>query len=398
MEQFLKRTWAEIDLDAVKHNFLKIRESINPKSKIMCVVKADAYGHGAEFLSKEYQTLGADWFSVSNIDEAMQLRDCGITKPILILGYTPVTEAPKLAQFSISQAVLSEEYAEELSKVAVQNEITVKVHVKLDSGMARIGLVCHDEMLCDQTTRSLEKIYHKKGLELEGLFTHFAVSDEGKDGEIATKKQYQNFMRVVNRFQEKGYKIPLCHCCNSGAILDYPEMDLDMVRAGIILYGLLPSIKTRNQLDFKPVMQLKTVISQLKTVKGHTPVSYGGTFVTTRQTKIASVPIGYADGYFRSFSNRSEMLVRGKRVPVIGRVCMDQLMLDVTDVSQVEEGDVVTVFGKDGSEEISASDLAKLADTISYEIICLLGKRVPRVYLKDGKTVGQLNYIYHRDA
>lgn len=393
MRGYLKRTWVEVDLEAIAYNYLEIRKRLPAESKMMCVVKADAYGHGAEFLTKEYESLGADWFAVSNIEEAIQLRDIGVSKPILILGYTPVCEAETLSKFSIAQAVLSEEYAVKLSEAAKLLGKRISVHIKVDSGMSRIGIACQCDSECEQAANCVKKIHELPGLFVEGIFTHFAVSDCGDLGKMQTEAQYTRFTKVVNLLKTSGYDIPLCHCSNSGAILDYSGMRLNMVRAGIILYGLMPSENIANKIRLKPAMQLKTVISQIKTVDKNTAVSYGGTFVTNRKTRIATVPIGYADGYLRCFSNRAEMLLHGKRVPVIGRVCMDQLMIDVTDVDQACEGDCVTVFGNDGDEFISVDDLASLADSINYEIICLLGKRVPRIYMKNGRLSGQLNYI-----
>lgn len=393
MNTFLRRTWAEIDLDAVKHNYNQIRKSVNPSTKIMCVVKADAYGHGATFLAKEYESLGADWFAVSNIDEAMQLRGCAITKPILILGYTPVCMAGVLAENNISQAILSEKYAIELSNYARKCGVSVNAHIKIDTGMSRIGLMCQDISRDYSVIDSAKRICEIDNINVQGIFTHFAVSDDGEEGRKNTIYQYNNFMFVVNSLRDMGYKLPLCHCGNSGAIIDYKDMNLDMVRAGIILYGLSPSKKLEGKLDLKPVMQLKSVVSQLKDIEDGTTVSYGKTFTAKGKRKIATVPIGYADGYSRGFSNKAKMIINGKRVPVIGRVCMDQLMLDVTDVEDVREGSVVTVFGTDNSTEVSVNELAGIINTINYELICLVGKRVTRVYMKDGNQVGQFNYI-----
>ncbi len=389
MEDFLKRTWAEVDLNAIEHNFKVIRSAVNKKSLIMCVIKADAYGHGSTFLAKEYENLGADWFGVSNIEEALQLRENGIKKPILILGYTPISSIEKLADYNISQAVLSLEYANSLSDASEKLGLNIKVHIKIDSGMSRIGLVCHDDNSLNKAVNDIIDISKLKGITIEGMFTHFSVSDDGKDGEAYTKEQFDRFKFVIDKVRISGIDVPLCHCCNSGAIIDYPEMNLDMVRAGIILYGLSPSSKTKNKLNLKPAMKLKTVISLLKYIEPGSAVSYGRTFISDKKIKVATVPIGYADGYSRAFSNKSQMIVCNKRVNVIGRVCMDQLILDVSDVSDIHEGSIVTVFG----DELTVDELANIANTINYEIVCLVGKRVPRIYIKDNKTVGQLNYI-----
>lgn len=393
MNSFLKRTWAEINLDAIAHNYHAIRECIPSDSKMMCVIKADAYGHGAQWIAKEYEKLGAEWFAVSNFAEALQLRGAGITTPILILGYTPVEMAKELCEHHISQAVFSEDYAKRLSYHAQKSGVTVKIHIKLDTGMTRIGLMCQDEEQCDGAVDAAERIARMESFVPEGIFTHFAVADEAEDGEACTLAQFRCFTRAVDELRRRGVEIPLRHCCNSGAILDYPQMSLDMVRCGIILYGLLPSSKIRRQIDLRPAMQLKSIVSLLKTVEPGTAVSYGRIFHTQRPTRIATVPIGYADGYSRNLSERAHMLVHGKRVPIVGRICMDQLMLDVTEVDGVREGDIVTVFGQDHGAVISVEELSSLCGTINYETVCLIGKRVPRIYYQGGNMVGELDYI-----
>lgn len=394
MNPFLKRAWAQIDLNALQYNYNVVKSRINPKSKIMCVVKADAYGHGAKRLSKEFSKLGADWFAVSNLEEAMQIRKAGVNKPILILGYTPVNMVKILSDNNISQAAISEEYAKKLSLTAEKINKKVKIHIKLDTGMNRIGILNQNDIQRKNAVKAIENILNMNGVIVEGLFTHFAVADEGIDGEEYTRMQYKNFKCVISDLKQKGIKIPLCHCCNSAAIIDYPDMNMDMVRPGIILYGLLPSNNLKSKLNLKPVMQLKSTVSLVKEVDAGVKISYGGDFIANKNMKIATVPIGYADGYPRYMSGKGEMIIRGKRAKIVGRICMDQLMLDVTDIDKVKQGDIVTVLGSEIDNSISASDIAKINNTINYEIICLVGKRVPRIYYKDGKFVGQLNYIY----
>ena len=394
MNPFLKRAWAQIDLNALQYNYNVVKSMINPKSKIMCVVKADAYGHGAKRLSKEFSKLGADWFAVSNLEEAMQIRKAGVNKPILILGYTPVNMVQVLSDNNISQAAISEDYAKKLSLRAEKINKKIKVHIKLDTGMNRIGILDQNDIQRKNAVKSIENILNMSGLIVEGLFTHFAVADEGIDGEDYTRMQYDNFKCVISDLKEKGIKIPLCHCCNSAAIIDYPDMDMNMVRPGIILYGLLPSNKLKSKLRLKPVMQLKSTVSLVKEIDAGVKISYGGNFISDKKMKIATVPIGYADGYPRYMSGKGEMIVKGKRAKIVGRICMDQLMLDVTDIDGVNQGDIVTVLGGEKESRISANDIADINNTINYEIICLVGKRVPRIYYKDGKFVGQLNYIY----
>jgi alanine racemase len=393
MREFVKRTWAEIDLDCVEYNYHQIRAQLKPGCRMMCVVKADAYGHGAQRLACEYERLGAEWFAVSNIEEAVQLRDAGVRRPILILGYTPPQLANELCDYRISQAVLSSEYAVQLSQYAAPLERQVPVHIKVDTGMSRIGLMCRTMDQAAGVAQQVARIAALPGLKLEGLFTHFAKADEAESGQTATAEQFDCFQAVDKALTLMGVPVPLRHCGNSGAVLDYPQTHLDMVRPGIILYGLAPSDAMMGRLPLKPVMQLKSIVSLVKTVEAGTAVSYGGTFVAKRETRIATVPIGYADGYPRGLSGRAEMLVCGKRAPVIGRVCMDQLMLDVTEIPQACEGEAVTVFGSDQGETLSVDEVAHLNGTINYEMVCLVGKRVPRIYLRRGEVVGELNYI-----
>ena len=398
MEEFLKRTWAEVDLDALAHNYTEIRSAVRPQTKICCVVKADAYGHGAPRIAREMQKMGADWFGVSNLEEAIQLRGCGIDRPILILGYTPPEYAEKLSRLDVAQAVLSLDYGKRLSEYAQQAGTRVRAHIKIDTGMSRIGFLYQDLERDRASLDEIEQVCRLPGLDAEGIFTHFAVSDDGTDGENYTLHQYGCFKEAIEDLQNRGIHFRLRHCSNSGAVLDYPELQLDMVRPGVILYGLSPSGKMRRPLDLRPVMELKTVISQLKKVPVGTKVSYGCEFVTERETVLATVPIGYADGYPRSLHNRADMLVAGRRARVVGRVCMDQLMLDVTDIPGVQEGMTATVFGTDGEETLPVDELARLNGTIHYEMVCLVGKRVPRIYLRGGEQVGLLNYICPPEA
>ncbi len=393
MSSFLRRTWAEVDIDAVKHNFKEIRKAVSPDAKIMCVIKADAYGHGAIFLGKLYEELGAGYFAVSNIEEALQLRENGITLPVLILGFTPACMAKELADNNISQAVFSEEYAKELSDEALKNDVNVKIHIKLDTGMSRIGFMYQNKERDGDSVSQIERACKFSNLSCEGIFTHFAVSDEADEGREETLRQFDCFSSAVNKLREDGFEFPIVHCSNSGAIIDYKQAHFNCVRAGIILYGLSPSAKLSQKLDLRPAMQIKSVIAQVKTVEPGTPVSYGGTFVTAQPTKIATVPIGYADGYTRNLGNRAYMTVKGKKAPIIGRVCMDQLMLDVSDIENVRSGDEVTVIGDGSDNTMSFDEMAELTGTINYELVCLVGKRVPRVYIHHGKNVGVMDNI-----
>ena len=392
MTAFLRRTWAEVDSDAIKHNFRTIREAAG-NTDIMCVIKADGYGHGAVFLAQLYEKIGAARFAVSNIEEALQLRENGITLPILILGYTPAEMAAELSRNKIAQAVFSEDYACELSQCAVKAGVQVDIHIKLDTGMSRIGFMYQNPERDKDSVEQIKRCCSLPGLVTDGIFTHFAVSDEGDEGKKETEHQLYCFSDAVDKLKSAGITFNIVHCSNSGAIIDYKKARFDCVRAGIILYGRSPSGKLSGKLDLKPAMQIKSVIAQIKTVSSDTAVSYGGTFVTSHPTVIATVPIGYADGYTRSLSNRAYMTVNGKKANVIGRVCMDQVMIDITDIEGVKTGDEVIVIGDGNNNTLSFDDVAEMTGTINYEVVCLVGKRVPRVYLKHGENVGIMDCI-----
>ena len=381
--EFVKRTWAEISLDAVIHNFKEIKSKTG-NAKICCVVKADGYGHGAVMLSQVYEKLGADFFAVSNIDEGIELRDAGCTLPILILGYTPVTDASRRAQYNISQAVFSLGYAQALSDECTKAGVSVKIHIKADTGMSRIGFMCQQFPRDDNSIKEICEACALPNLIPEGLFTHFCVSDEGDEGRGFTQKQYDNFTYVRKALESEGLNIEICHCSNSGAIEDYGDTYCDMVRAGIILYGLAPSPKLYGKLNLRPAMTLKTSVAYVKELKKGADISYGRTFTAPKDMKIATVPIGYADGFVRSNAENGYMLVNGQKAKIVGRICMDQTMLDVTDIDYVEQGDEVVVFGTGEHGEPTADLIAKNTDTINYEVVCLVGKRVPRIYYKDG--------------
>lgn len=381
---FVKRTWAEISLDAIEHNFNAIKAKVSDKAKICCVIKADGYGHGAAELSRVYEELGADFFAVSNIDEGVEIRESGSKLPILILGYTPVSEAERLSQYDISQAVFSLEYAQALSEACVSADCTCKIHIKTDTGMSRIGFMCQEFPRDNSSVKEIYETCNLPKLVVEGLFTHFCVSDEAEEGRAFTNRQFENFTYVRNELKKLGLNIPICHCSNSGAIEDYDLTYCDMVRAGIILYGLAPSPKLAGKLDLKPAMTLKTSVAYVKTLKKGADISYGRTYTALSDMKIATVPIGYADGFIRQNAENGYMLVNGKKAKIVGRICMDQTMLDVTDIEDVKSGDEVIVFGSGENGEPTADILAKNTNTINYEVICLVGKRVPRIYYKHG--------------
>lgn len=381
----VKRTWAEISLNAIEHNYNVIRNKVADDTKVCCVIKADGYGHGAVELSQVYEKLGADFFAVSNIDEGIEIRKSGSKLPIVILGYTPVSEAENLAEYDISQAVFSLEYAKELSEKCVEEDCICKMHIKVDSGMSRIGFMCQEFPRDEYSIEEICEACCLPNLEVVGLFTHFCVSDEDAEGREFTNKQYENFIHVRDSLKKRGVDISVVHCSNSGAIEDYPETCCDMVRAGIILYGLAPSSKLADRLDLVPAMTLKTVVAFVKEVQKGATISYGRTFTADRKMKIATVPIGYADGFIRQNAKDGYMMVNGKKAKIVGRICMDQTMLDVTDIEDVKTGDEVVVFGTGENGEPTADSLAENTGTINYETVCLVGKRVPRIYIKDGK-------------
>ena len=353
---------------------------------LCCVIKADGYGHGAVMLAHLYEKLGADWFAVSNIEEAMQLRSAGIKKPVLILGYTPAECAEMLSENNISQAVYSLEYAEALNECAEKAGVKIKIHLKLDTGMSRIGLLCQSRSEDNKAVSDGFNICSMPSFETEGVFTHFAVADEGEDGEDFTINQFDNFMYTVKRLEQMGVKFKVRHCANSGAIEDYPQMHLDMVRAGIVLYGLAPSVKIKNPLDLQPVMELKSAVSHTKEIHPGMTVSYGRTYTADKTARLATIPVGYADGYVRSVAKDGYVLLHGKRAKIRGRICMDQCMVDISDIEDVKIGDAATVFGREKNAP-SADDIARWIGTINYEVTCIVGKRVARVYLKNNEVV-----------
>lgn len=392
MKEILRRTWAEIDLDALAQDFKAVRQAADQNAMVCCVVKADAYGHGAVRMAREFESLGADWFAVSNLEEALQLRLGGIEKPVLVLGYTPPEEAASLAKHRVSQCVYSLEYAQELSHFAVEAGVTVKIHVKIDTGMSRLGFYYQDISRDEATVKEVKTACTLPGLYPEGIFTHFAVSDEGKNGDSFTMRQFGCFKEMIESLLREDVSFEVRHCANSAAVFDYPLSHLDMVRAGIVIYGLYPSGELRNRPELSPVLSLRSVVSHVKTVQPGSTISYGRVFTADRQMKVATVPVGYADGYPRILATHgAQVLIGGKRCPILGRICMDQLMADVSALEEVKVGDLVTLIGRDGEEEITADELAEKEGSINYEVVCGLSKRVPRVYLKHG----QVDSIYN---
>lgn len=382
MESTLKRTWAEIDLDTLEHNYRTLRKHVGENVKFLGVVKADAYGHGAIPYSHLLEELGADYLAVSSLDEAMELRANDIHLPILILGYTPADQVGNLIDLQVTQAVTSPEAARAYSAEAVRHGGLLKVHMKLDTGMSRVGFLCQGDHF-DQAVADVTEACRLPGFDVEGVFTHFAVSDEPDKPESVeyTRNQLDLFRRTFEAVEANwGRKFAIHHCANTGATALWPDAWMDMIRPGLLQYGCG---EFAEQLGLKPVMTLKTNISIIKNYDAGTTVSYGRTFKAERPTRMGVVPYGYADGFFRSLSNRCRMMTDYGPAPQRGRICMDMCMIDLTDLPQVKEGDEVEIFGN----RISVNEVAALANTISYEITCAVSKRVPRVYIRHGKVV-----------
>ncbi len=387
---FLHRAWAEINLDNLAHNFSLIKKAAK-SSKVMSVVKADAYGHGAVEVARALSKAGADWFAVSNVEEALQLRQADISEPILILGTTPPEYAKILADNSISQTVFCTDYAKALSENAAKSGVKINIHIKLDTGMRRLGFNAEksDEVAAAAAACRLA------ALEPEGIFTHFASADKDGDADGSfTAKQFELYKAAVKAIESSGVDFRLHHCSNSAAMLTRPEMALDMVRAGIILYGLAPSQDVPID-GFKPVMSLHAAVSMVKRVKVGDEISYGRTYKAAKNITVATLPIGYADGYMRAFAG-SKVIVGGKYAENVGRICMDQMMIDVSGLD-VKVGDTVTLFGSKDGLAVSADELARRAGTINYEIVCLLSKRITRVYIEGGKEIGYKNLLNRED-
>lgn len=383
MKSTLKRTWAEINLDALEYNYKKIRAHIGKNVKFLGVVKADAYGHGAVMVSKKLASLGADYLAVSSIDEAMELRFNGITMPILVLGHTPKEQVDRLICFNITQAVTCEAKAEEYSAEALKYGGKLKIHIAVDSGMSRLGYLCADDFF----ENGVDGIVHAAnlpGLDAEGIFTHFAVADEnGEEQKKYTLSQLKLFTDVVSAAEKKlGRKFKLRHCANTGATVVYPESHLDMVRPGLLLYGYGEHAK---MLGLKPVMSLKTNVSTIKVFPAGTKISYGGTYTCPAKTRIGVVPYGYADGFMRVLSNNYSLLTQNGPAPVRGKICMDMTMIDLSSCPDVDVGSEVEIFGGNAPIE----KMAEKAGTIPYEITCAVSKRVPRIYKENGSPVLQ---------
>lgn len=393
MREDYQRIYAEIDLDAITSNLEHMKANIAPETTIMAVIKTDGYGHGAIPIAKELEDLEyLSGFAVATAEEAFILRQAGIQKPVLILGYTFPYSYERLIREEIRMTVFRLDTLKELSQnVRLLREKgehkKAKVHIKVDTGMSRIGIRANEEGIS-----FMKEAFNTEGIEVEGIFTHFARADE-RDKSVAESQlgEFEEFLKKIKL--KTGKEIPIRHCSNSAGIIEIPRANMDMVRAGIILYGLWPSNQVeQNIVKLTPALSLYSQIVYVKEIEAGTPVSYGGTFTAPSKMRIATIPAGYGDGYPRGLSGKGYVLVHGRKAPVLGRVCMDQFMIDVTDIPEAKQGDKVTLIGRDGQETITVEMLGELSGRFNYELVCDLGKRIPRVYTKGGKILCTRDY------
>ncbi len=383
----IKRCWAEVSLDALLSNLERIKKSTN--TEVMCVVKANAYGHGDEMVVSTLEKAGVRYFAVASMNEAVHLRKNGCNSEILLLGGYLSDCFEYAALYDITLAVYDTQFAKQLSDFAISKNKKIKVHIKLNTGMTRIGFDCANPDCYVSAVDEIKQVVCMNGLDVRGAFTHFSVSDE-PCGEEFTNIQLSHLNAVRKLLEQDGVYIPAWHTSNSGAIVNYTQSHMDMVRAGIILYGMYNGFGAGK--EYQRVLSLKSVITQIREIDENTPVSYGKTFISNKKMKVATVSIGYADGYPRSMSNGGKMIVGGKYASIIGRVCMDQTVIDVTDID-CKVGDTVTIIGDENGKSVTANDIAVSDNTINYEIICRLSPRIPRVYIQNGEVCKITEYI-----
>lgn len=384
------RVQAEIDLDIIRENVKEIKRHLKDKTKFMAIIKADGYGHGAIPIAHALNPH-VDGFGVATIREAENLRNAGIDKMILILGFTFEEFYKEIIEFDISQTIFSLESAQKLNEEGKKQGKKARVHIAVDTGMGRIGF--QDDL---KSANIIKEISRLEYIQLEGIFTHYAAADE-RD-KTSVNRQMERYHRFIRRVEELGVQIPIHHSSNSAAIIDHPESNFDMVRAGIITYGLFPSEEVKKEkLNIRPALSLRSHVVFVKEVEAGVGISYGSTYITPKKMKIATIPVGYADGFPRKLSNRGYVLIHGKRADILGRVCMDQTMVDVTDIADVKVGDRVTIIGEDKGEMVTVEELASMTETINYEFMCNLTKRVPRIYKEGGKIVASLDYTKEED-
>lgn len=391
MQMIYRPTQAEINLDHLGANYRAFREALPVHMKLLACVKANAYGHGAVAVAREMERLGADYLSVAFLDEALELRKAGIGLPILVLGYTPPEGVEVARQYGVTITLFSQEVVDAIRALPAEGE-KLKVHIKIDSGMGRLGLLPGDDAVS-----FIRNVSDLPQVMVEGMFTHFARADE--ENKDYTLEQYRRFKSVVDALRELGISIPIIHTGNSAAAIDTPGLSYNMVRIGISLYGLYPSDEVnRQQVSLTPVMTLKTKVVYVKKLPPQYGISYGTRYVTEEEEYIATLPIGYADGYSRMLSGNTEVLIRGRRVPVVGSICMDQCMVSLKffaeEAEQIKAGEEVVLIGRQSGESITADELASRLGTIHYELVCMIAHRVPRVYTRDGLTVERINPLW----
>lgn len=386
MKSVLRPVWAEIDLSIVQNNVKSIKRLLGNK-QLIGVVKADAYGHGATEIAEVLGKVGVSRFAVAMLSEAINLRNNDIKEAIMILGYTPIELADEIINYEIEQTIYDLDYAIKLSEIAIKRGQRIKVHIAIDTGMGRIGFKPEDNSI-----EIIKKLNSLNGLEIVGIYSHFSTADE-KD-KTYSYWQYEKITKLINSLNDENIHIPLKHMANSAAIIDLPDTHLDAVRAGIILYGYYPSKEVKyERLELQEALSIKAKISHVKVVDEGTYISYGRKFVTKRKSKIATIPMGYADGYSRQLSNKGKVIINGKFAPIIGTICMDQFMVDITDIDGVKAGDEVIIIGEQNGLKITVDDIAEIINTINYEVICMIKDRIPKVYLFDGNVIKVNNNI-----
>ena len=387
MKQY-SRVCERVDLDAIFYNFQMMKANIKDGVKMIAVIKTDGYGHGAVQIARLLEPVDYIWgYAVATLDEAVVLRKNEIKKPILVLGCIFPDQWEAMIENEVRMTTYTVEMAKEVSNLAVKMGKDAYIHIKLDTGMSRLGFQIHED-----SVDAIEEISKMPGLKLEGMFTHFAKADE-KDKE-PTYQQIKLFRKMIDMLEERGVSIPIHHCSNSAGIVDIPEANMDMVRAGITLYGMWPSEDVdKTAISLKPALSLVTHVAYVKELPAGRAISYGGTYVTKEPRMIATIPVGYADGYARGLSNKGAVLIHGRRAPILGRVCMDQFMVDVTDIPDVKNEDEVILIGRDGDEVITMEEVGSLSGRFNYEFVCVLGKRIPRVFYRDGKRIASQEYF-----
>lgn len=384
---YLNRVYLRVDLDRICANVQEVIKKVGAGTRVMPVVKADAYGHGAIEVTKALSEIGTYGFAVATVGEALALRRAGITKPILILDFVFPNQFETIIRNDIMLTIFQYGIAKSLNEAAIQMGTTAHIHLKVDTGMGRIGYIPNDE-----SAEEIRKISELSNIEIDGIFTHFACADSAD--KTSMNAQLERFRNFVGKLEALGVDIPVKHVCNSAAIIDMQDNFLNMVRSGIITYGLFPSEEVNKEnLDIKPAMEMHSVVINVKTINKGDTVSYGSTYVAEKPTVIATIPVGYADGYPRQLSNKGSVLIHGRRAKIVGRVCMDQFMVDVTDIPDVLIGDNVTLVGADGDECITCEEIGEISGRFNYEFLCCITRRVPRVYIRNGKTKKIVDYL-----